>query len=109
MKIIHLKSNLNYGKTKFEFFNVNHGIVRLTKNQDELFWEINILIFSERFSIGNEEEYCVLDRSSICLQWFHLWSLFGFNEIQWNSRAAKVEEHTRVEENIFLNKFIRSF
>ncbi len=42
-------------------------------------------------------EYFVLDRPTICADWYRLWSSFGFNDHQWLSRAAKVEEYTQVK------------
>jgi hypothetical protein len=47
-----------------------------------------------------DKENLVLDQSTICTEWYRLWSSFGFSEHQWSSRAAKVEEYTRVR--IFL-------
>jgi hypothetical protein len=41
-----------------------------------------------------------LDRATICMDWYRLWSAFGFTEYQWTSRAAKVEEYTRVIDSI---------
>ncbi|CAF1524054.1 unnamed protein product, partial [Adineta ricciae] len=43
----------------------------------------------------NHEDSCVLDQSTICAEWYRLWSSFGFTEHQWSSRALKVEEYTR--------------
>ncbi|UJR38308.1 hypothetical protein I4U23_030978 [Adineta vaga] len=43
----------------------------------------------------NNEEQNVLDQSTICAEWYRLWSSFGFTEHQWFSRATKVEEYTR--------------
>ncbi|CAF0869418.1 unnamed protein product [Rotaria sordida] len=43
----------------------------------------------------NKEDYIVLDRGTICTEWYRLWTSFGFSEHQWLSRAAKVEEYTR--------------
>ncbi|UJR07856.1 hypothetical protein I4U23_012139 [Adineta vaga] len=45
--------------------------------------------------IINNDESFVLDRPTICNEWHRLWSAFGFNDHQWVSRAAKVEEYTR--------------
>ncbi len=56
----------------------------------------NLLIFSENLSFMDDKDYLVLDHATICTDWYHLWSSFGFNEYQWTSRAAKVEEYTRV-------------
>ena len=53
-------------------------------------------IFSALPSPMNHEESCVLDQSTICAEWYRLWSSFGFTEHQWSSRALKVEEYTRV-------------
>lgn len=44
----------------------------------------------------DDDEPFVLDRETICTPWQRLWSAFGFNEHQWISRAAKVEEYTQV-------------
>jgi len=43
-----------------------------------------------------DKENLVLDEPTICAEWYRLWSSFGFSEHQWSSRAAKVEEYTRV-------------
>jgi hypothetical protein len=48
----------------------------------------------------NTQDYFVLDRTTICTDWHRLWSSFGFNEYQWTSRAAKVEEYTQVIVNL---------
>lgn len=54
-------------------------------------------MFSESHSSMNgEDDYTVLDQATICAEWYRLWSSFGFSEQQWSSRAAKVEEYTRV-------------
>ncbi|CAF3117056.1 unnamed protein product [Rotaria sp. Silwood2] len=45
--------------------------------------------------MGNKDCF-VLDRATTCSNWYRLWSSFGFNEHQWLSRAAKVEEYTQV-------------
>lgn len=45
----------------------------------------------------DNDEHSVLDRTTICANWYRLWSSFGFNDHQWSSRAAKVEEYTRVK------------
>ncbi|CAF2666978.1 unnamed protein product [Rotaria sp. Silwood2] len=50
---------------------------------------------SELHTNMNKEDYIVLDHTAICTEWHRLWSSFGFNEHQWSSRAAKVEEYTR--------------
>jgi hypothetical protein len=47
----------------------------------------------------NNNDYLVLDRTTICADWYRLWSSFGFTEYQWSSRAAKVEEYTQVKSN----------
>ena len=44
----------------------------------------------------NEQGAKVLDPATTCAEWFRLWSSFGFSDHQWASRAAKVEEYTRV-------------
>ncbi len=44
----------------------------------------------------DKKDYFVLDRATICTDWYRLWSSFGFSEYQWTSRAMKVEEYTRV-------------
>ena len=49
-----------------------------------------------------DKENLVLDPPTICAEWNRLWSSFGFTDHQWSSRAAKVEEYTRVKtEKIF--------
>ena len=63
-----------------------------------LFYHFSILIFI-LLSESDKENYA-LDQSTMCAEWSRLWSAFGFSEHQWLSRAAKVEEYTRV--NIFL-------
>jgi len=54
------------------------------------------LIFSGTLSLMNNNDYLVLDRTTICSDWYRLWSSFGFSEYQWTTRAAKVEEYTQV-------------
>ena len=44
----------------------------------------------------NNEMSQILDRDTICMRWSRLWSSFGFSDYQWSSRAAKVEDYTRV-------------
>ncbi len=51
----------------------------------------------------DDKENFVLDHETLCAEWYRLWSAFGFSEHQWTSRAAKVEEYTRVK--IFNNHF----
>lgn len=43
-----------------------------------------------------DKENLVLDQATLCAEWHRLWSSFGFTDHQWTSRAAKVEEYTRV-------------
>ena len=43
-----------------------------------------------------DKENLVLDCPTICAEWHRLWTSFGFTDHQWTSRAAKVEEYTRV-------------
>ena len=64
--------------------------------------------FSECHLIRDKQEHFVLDHATICTEWYRLWSSFGFSERQWSSRAAKVEEYTRVKLNLqlFLNIYI---
>jgi hypothetical protein len=56
--------------------------------------------------MDNKENF-VLDHTTICVEWYRLWSSFGFSEHQWSSRAAKVEEYTRVK--IYLNSILNIF
>jgi hypothetical protein len=44
----------------------------------------------------DKKDKFVLDHTTICADWYDLWSSFGFTEHQWSSRTAKVEEYTQV-------------
>jgi hypothetical protein len=63
-------------------------------------------LFSQLHAIMENKEYFVLDHATICADWYRLWSSFGFSEHQWSSRAAKVDEYTRVM--IFIS-YLKSF
>ena len=44
----------------------------------------------------NNTDNFPLDHETICTNWNSLWLSFGFTEHQWSSRAAKVEEFSRL-------------
>ncbi|CAF4969469.1 unnamed protein product [Rotaria sp. Silwood1] len=46
-------------------------------------------------SLMDNKDSFVLDRATTCSNWYCLWSSLGFNEHQWLSRVAKVEEYTQ--------------
>lgn len=52
-----------------------------------------------------DKENLVLDHATMCVEWSRLWSSFGFSEHQWSSRAAKVEEYTRVKTSMNFIKY----
>ena len=52
--------------------------------------------FSGSLSLMNNKDNFALDHATVCSDWYNLWSSFGFTNPQWSSRAAKVEEYTRV-------------
>ena len=53
----------------------------------------------------DHQDTFALDHATICADWYRLWSSFGFTEYQWTSRAAKVEEYTRVIINSITQRF----
>lgn len=56
--------------------------------------------------MDKEDHHWVLNPTTICIQWYRLWSAFGFTDYQWTSRVIKVEEYAQVRHSITSEKIL---